>query len=483
MSFYGIAALGLFGCLLTLGQPSLWFDEILTLQDLRLSFYEMVTRRAGAGHGPLYFATAWVWTRLTGEGEWALRLPSFACIAIGIGLLTQMVRETTKNELAAAVAAALLSLNGYLFYFAHLVRPYAMVLPFLALTLLGITRARHQPGKRHLALVAAGVAFMLLTHYSTLWVIVALAVYSLIVPERKRLIAAILAGAAVWAVFGVWAMQQSSPADRLSWWSAADWKSAAVYPTLYLLEDLNRIVSPWGPQGAVFAACSLMLLGLGLWGSRHFNRGGGALAAAWLAPLIGGVVLGLTADRDVFRVARYFVATIALFGVLLAPLIAMQLGRRPQHLKHWVGLGAVVGLFLVTLALYSHGLKNPRNASSYVEIVAHLEQHRDDDHPVLVIDRLQALPLEHYLGDEVVVLVASLDDRKTTEFDHVTPADLRLRGKPVWIKLTLEHATHYDAIRRGQERAWLSDMLEGLEEVQAIDFASGRLVQMRPITR
>src|SRR4051812_49976841 len=72
-----VAGLTLLAALLRfwqIGDQSYWYDEALTVDLVRASFGDML---AGVhGHEatpPLYFALAWAWTRVFGDGEAALR--------------------------------------------------------------------------------------------------------------------------------------------------------------------------------------------------------------------------------------------------------------------------------------------------------------------------------------------------------------------------------------------------------------------------
>jgi mannosyltransferase len=58
----------------TLHVQSFWFDEAVTVRLVRGSFGHMLSSIGGSeSTPPLYYALAWVWTRVFGHGEVGLR--------------------------------------------------------------------------------------------------------------------------------------------------------------------------------------------------------------------------------------------------------------------------------------------------------------------------------------------------------------------------------------------------------------------------
>ncbi len=58
----------------TLGVPSYWFDESLTVNETRQGLFDMFRAIRGVEvNPPLYFVVAWAWQRVLGDGEIALR--------------------------------------------------------------------------------------------------------------------------------------------------------------------------------------------------------------------------------------------------------------------------------------------------------------------------------------------------------------------------------------------------------------------------
>jgi 4-amino-4-deoxy-L-arabinose transferase-like glycosyltransferase len=111
----------------TLGSQSLWLDETATGQLARGSlgalFHQVAQREATP---PLYFVAEWLWTRVAGTSEVALRLPSALCglalvpVAYGIG-------QRLAGQRAAVALAALVSVHPLLVYYSQEARGYAAV--------------------------------------------------------------------------------------------------------------------------------------------------------------------------------------------------------------------------------------------------------------------------------------------------------------------------------------------------------------------
>ena len=166
----GLTALGAALRFATLGLQSYHHDEIVTASRvLRLGFvHAMEAVGFSESAPPLYYALAWVWTQVTGTGEWGLR--SLSALA---GVLTIPVAYLVGRELRARrtglVAAALVAVNPMLLWYSQEARAYALLTLLCALSLLYCVRVlqgRGGRGERH-DLYAWGIfsALALATHY------------------------------------------------------------------------------------------------------------------------------------------------------------------------------------------------------------------------------------------------------------------------------------------------------------------------------
>jgi mannosyltransferase len=111
----------------TLGAQSLWLDEVLTGNLARGSlgdlFHVVAQQEANP---PLFYLAEWLWTRVAGTSELALRLPSAVCgialvpVAWGIG-------RRLGGQRAAVALAALVAVHPLLLYYSQEARGYAAV--------------------------------------------------------------------------------------------------------------------------------------------------------------------------------------------------------------------------------------------------------------------------------------------------------------------------------------------------------------------
>jgi mannosyltransferase len=111
----------------TLGSQSLWLDEVLTGNLARGSlgdlFHVVAQQEANP---PLFYLGEWLWTRLAGTSELALRLPSALC---GIALVPvgYAIGRRLAGERAAVALAALVAVHPLLVYYSQEARGYSVV--------------------------------------------------------------------------------------------------------------------------------------------------------------------------------------------------------------------------------------------------------------------------------------------------------------------------------------------------------------------
>ena len=111
----------------TLGSQSLWLDEVLTGNLARGSlgdlFHVVAQQEANP---PLFYLFEWVWTRVAGTSEFALRLPSALC---GIALVPvgYAIGKKLAGERTAVALAALVAVHPLLVYYSQEARGYSAV--------------------------------------------------------------------------------------------------------------------------------------------------------------------------------------------------------------------------------------------------------------------------------------------------------------------------------------------------------------------
>ena len=156
----------------TLDSQSLWYDEAVTAQLLRMDLFGMLRAiPESESTPPLYYVLAWLWTHVFGTGEAGLR-----SLSALLGTATIAVAWALGRRLGGAPAglgaAALVAFNPMLVWFSQEARAYALLALLGALSALLWLRALECPPRsgRLLAWGAVG-ALALATHYYAVFLI------------------------------------------------------------------------------------------------------------------------------------------------------------------------------------------------------------------------------------------------------------------------------------------------------------------------
>ena len=184
-AFWAVAGLTALGAVLrfaTLGVQAYHHDEIVTASRvLRVGFgHAMDAVGFSESAPPLYYALAWPWTQVVGNGEWGLRsLSAFAGVAT-IPVVYLIGREL-RGARAGLLAAALVAVNPMLLWYSQEARAYSLLGLFCALSLLYCVRAlqgersgeERAEGKRDFVLWGVFSALALATHYFAIFPLLA----------------------------------------------------------------------------------------------------------------------------------------------------------------------------------------------------------------------------------------------------------------------------------------------------------------------
>lgn len=126
MSIFLILLTALILRLINLNQ-SLWLDEAINVvYSQKYSFFDFLTVYSlGDFHPPLYFGLLWIWTKIFGISEIAVRIPSviFGILTVWLTYLTGKKLFNVKTGL---VAALLLALNPLHVYYSQEARMYSL---------------------------------------------------------------------------------------------------------------------------------------------------------------------------------------------------------------------------------------------------------------------------------------------------------------------------------------------------------------------
>ena len=329
----------------TLGVQSYHHDEIVTASRIL---------RGGFGHAmsavnfsestpPLYYALAWVWTQVTGTGEWGLRSLS-AVAGVATVPVAFLLGAELRGRRAGLWAAALVAVNPMLLWYSQEARAYALLVLLGAASFLFALRAMRSGERRHFLWWGLFSGLAVATHYFAIFPIVA--EIALVWHRRGR---ASLPGlgvlAAICAALAPLAYHQMSigHADWIGNFNLGHrlWETAATFMTGETGDIIGRPERPW----LAFVPLALSLAALGLLALRRLRderpAAGRALLVAGAAIAIPVVFAAASEGKD-YVIARNLIPVLVPLLAAIAVAVSAPAARR---------LGAVIGGALVAYSL------------------------------------------------------------------------------------------------------------------------------------
>ncbi len=389
----------------TLGHLALWFDEVITADVAAASWPALVADRLGNGHFPTYFAALKAFG-LSGGSEFALRLPSALFDSLAAALVT-VVAFRLSGRTGAIAALLLYAFFPVLIQYGQEARPYALMLAFVALAILGqIGLLTGRPASGRLAVLAtigtlgaalvvpAGIVPVALQHLA-----LPLCGFRDFPPAEKRLwwrhILVTWAGILAAAAFLLPAvmMQAAKPTGLMKWQSRDGFGQRVLeaFGQTYgfvVPGDIDRFLAVgWnGWMAAAFLA--LMLAGL------LANRGRPAFrmlaVTAFGTPLVF-LVLGLFSASA----GRYLIGMLPAAILLAAAGVAALLARRGASR---IAAGAILALFACGLALQSLDMLVSPRKYDWRPVAAFLRAHGIADTEILTDAPHAAKALRYYVA-------------------------------------------------------------------------------------
>jgi mannosyltransferase len=397
----------------TLGTQSYWSDEAVTVALVTKGFGGMMRAIPHTeATPPLYYALAWLWSRLFGTGAVALRSLSAIAGTLTVPLAYAAARSVAGRAAAFAVAL-LVAVNPLLVWYSQEARAYALFAALVSLSFLFFVRVLLRPSGTTLALWAAASILALATHYFAVFVVACEAAW-LLARRRGRATSAAVAGVAVaLAALAPLALAQRATGNP-GWISRGP---LAKRSAVAVKEFLVGRDAPWDKVFAV--ACAVALLTACLAGCRRSRASRTALAPA--------AVIGLGALALPFVLALlgldYFVTQNDL-GALLPLLIAVGIAAAAAPRAIGAAAIAIVAVLSITLVVGVAGNRayhrtDWRGAARAIDTV-----HRR----IVVVapdygGSFARLPLRLYLSDTRAVDRGYLDVTAQYRYLAATPCD------------------------------------------------------------
>jgi len=338
-----------------LGAQAYHHDEIVTASRvLRDGFWHAMDAVGFSESAPpLYYALAWVWTQITGTGEFGLR--AFSALA---GVATVPVAYLLGGELAGRragiLAAALVAVNPMLLWYSQEARGYALLVFLTALAALYFVRALDRGRRADFTRWGAVSALALATHYFAVFPIALEALWLL--RRRGR-----TAMAGLWIVAAAGLLLAPLAIHQMSL-GHAEWigdrsllNRLWEVPVTFAVGETGDIIAQ--PDTALPALVPLLLIAaalalLILRGDRSERRGGGRMLAIAAATIAVPLAVALIFPAKDYLFARNLLP--ALVPLLVAVAVGVNLGEARRA-------GAVLAAALV---VYSLGFCVLANVSS-----------------------------------------------------------------------------------------------------------------------
>lgn len=172
----GLTALAAVLRFATLGEQTLWYDELATAEAVKGSVSSSwEAYKATEGTPPLFYALTWIWTHLFGSGDGNLRVVSAAATTAAVPV-TFLAGRAFVSERVGLLAAALVAVNPTLVWYGQEARAYGLLVLFVGLTLLATARVRRTPRAGAVAIWAITAALALSVHFFAVFLIMAEAI-------------------------------------------------------------------------------------------------------------------------------------------------------------------------------------------------------------------------------------------------------------------------------------------------------------------
>jgi mannosyltransferase len=406
-SFWIVAGLTALGAVLrfaTLGDQAYHHDEIVTASRvLRVGFgHAMDAVGFSESAPPLYYALAWLWTQVTGNGEWGLRFLSALA-----GVATIPVAYFTGRELRGAragfIAAALVAVNPMLLWYSQEARAYSLLGFFCALSLLYCVRALQGAEDEKRDFVAWGVfsALALATHYFAVFPLIAETV--LLARRRGR---AILSG--LWIVALAVVLLAPLAIHQMSY-GHAEWigkfslgHRLAEVGITYMVGETGDIIGrteQWQPALIPLALAAAAFVLLLVRGSRPERR------AAFVPFAVAAAAVGIPLALAILSAGKDFVLARNLLPALVPLLVAVAVALSTERARH-LGLAIAAVLVAYSLAFSIHASTSPElQRPDWRAVADHLGE--PDGPRATVTWVLGEAPLRFYLSTGAIQLKAS----------------------------------------------------------------------------
>ena len=187
-----------------LGNWPVWWDETFSVWVAQMGLSEGTEFTARDVHPPLYYWLLYIWVRVTGSSEFAIRVLSVFPSLITILLVYAITRHLSKQRLAALLAMLLITASPYHIRWSQDARMYALATMFSSLAIYAYLRGN----TRFIAISGIGAA---LSHYFSAIVVGVIVLYEAVVRRQNgrarrhwyTAITVIIAACLIWGAYAI----------------------------------------------------------------------------------------------------------------------------------------------------------------------------------------------------------------------------------------------------------------------------------------
>ena len=398
-----------------IGHQSFWLDEVFTVRLANEDLGGMLSGVRETESTPhLYYTLAWLWEKVAGDSEGALRSLS-ALFGIATVPVAYLAARQLFRPLVALVAAALVAVNPWLVWYSQEARAYSLLVLVSAAALLFFLRG-------NLGRWALFSALAVLTHYFAAFLVGPMGLW-LLWTRRDR--ASLLAAGAVTAVglaLAPLALDQRASGHTRFIEEIPLGDRVTDLPKKFVTGELGTPTPGLGPfAGLLVVAGAALLLWRAAPEDRRRGLGLAALTAVTLAVPLALAVLGFD-----YLFPRNAIAALVPAAAALAAGFA----------SHRAGLAAAAALCLTAIAVNIQvGFNEDLQRDDWRAVAEAIGPPAGGARGIALNDQVQIAPLEHYLpglreyppdGTDLREVVALHITRSPSTFEPQPPAGFEL---------------------------------------------------------
>ncbi|KPJ60354.1 MAG: hypothetical protein AMJ46_07225 [Latescibacteria bacterium DG_63] len=129
-----------------LSSQSIWVDEMLTLSSSGITAPLSAIDIFDNLHGPLHSMILFLWTRVAGDSEFALRVPSVLFSVLSLIVIYRLILKLSDSK-TALVALALMAISPFHLWYGQEARNYSLLLLLSALSFDSYLSLLSEPGR------------------------------------------------------------------------------------------------------------------------------------------------------------------------------------------------------------------------------------------------------------------------------------------------------------------------------------------------